>query len=122
MNLKTIAILPLLLSVLCVSGCTGARRVVKANDHGVIAIPSDTNSWPFHHREKAEELMASHFPDGYVIEHEEEAVIGKNTHIDTDGTDSVIHASRHVSVGVGAAQTTVTTTDKTEWRIHYRKK
>lgn len=122
MSTNAFVMLLLIVSTSMLSGCSGARRVVKATDHGVIAIPADTNSWPMHHREKAEELMAAHFPDGYVIEHEEEAVIGKNTQIDTDGTDGIIHASRHVSIGTGTTNTTVTTTDKTEWRIHYRRK
>ena len=122
MTTKLHCLLAFLSLSLALYGCTTARRVVKASDHGVIAIPSDSNAWPFRYREKAEELMAQHFPEGYVIEHEEEAVVGQTTHIDTDESDGVVHASRHVSIGTGTTNTTVTTTDATEWRIHYRRR
>ena len=85
-------------------GC--ARYVVKDSRSGVVAIPSSSNTWPFRFQDKAHKLMAQHFPEGYVIESEQEAVIGETTNIDKKAFGGK----------------TATTTDKTEWRIHYRQR
>ncbi len=88
--------------IMTVSGC--ARYVLKEPTRGVVAIPSSSNSWPFRMRDKAEELMSQHFPEGYVVESEGEAVIGETTDIE--------------KTGFGGKR--ATTTDRTEWRIQYR--
>lgn len=92
----------ILLGVLTFSmltGCSGARYVMKEPSQGVIAIarPSDGN-W-----EKARELMTQHFPSGYSVVKEEEVPIGVSTHVHK-------HESGNKSV---------VTRDKTEYRIHY---
>ena len=53
--------------------------MMRNQDYGVVAIPGNYNSWPLKYRESAEELMAEHFPAGYVIDHEEEYVVGQTT-------------------------------------------
>ena len=92
--------------MLAISGCQQARYVLRTADEGVVAIPSN-NSWPINHREKAVELMAAHFPNGYVIDREEEVVVGVET------------AQRGQEDEDSWYSGTVTT-DKTEWRITYR--
>lgn len=99
------------------SGCSSARYVLKEPDTGVIAIASDTPR----NREKATALMAQHFPAGYVIDREEETVIGQVTHHQTDHGKSVeIDTNRSVESGQSSA--TATTVDKTEYRIFYRRR
>lgn len=63
----------LLLALL--AGCQSARYVSKGPDEGVIALPADTPR----HRQRAEELMAAHFPAGYEIVFEEEVKVGSVT-------------------------------------------
>ncbi len=64
--------------LLVISGCQQARYVLRTADEGVVAIPSNDN-WPINHLEKAMQLMTSHFPNGYVIDREEEVVVGVET-------------------------------------------
>ena len=92
--------------LLVISGCQQARYVLRTADEGVVAIPSN-DSWPINHREKAMELMTAHFPNGYVIDREEEVVVGVET------------AQRGQEDEDSWYSGTVTT-DKTEWRIVYR--
>ena len=103
---RTVVLLAGILCLVASSGCQQARYVLRTADEGVVAIPSNT-SWPIDHREKAVELMSSHFPDGYVIDREEEVVIGMET-------------TEHGHEGDGSWFGGVVTTDRTEWRISYR--
>jgi hypothetical protein len=103
------------LVLVLISGCQTARYVHKTGNTGVVAIPADTSAWPFYHRRQAEELMQKQFPQGYVVESEGEEVIG----IDTDRNNY-----GHVNVGGPVSLTVgdVSTRNRTEWRIQYRKK
>src|SRR5713226_9158459 len=77
------------LALLCVcgiaglSGCNSARYVTVDNSGGVVAIPSNSNSWPNYNRRHAEELMQAKCPGGYVIDHEEEFVTGTTQYVDS---------------------------------------
>ena len=64
------------------------------------------------------ELMQAHFPNGYVIEKEEEVVIGTETQ---NHTDVHAHEIGNSNIFLGGETTHTTTTDKTEWRITYRR-
>jgi hypothetical protein len=106
------------------AGCASARQVSVHAHGGCVAIPDNSNHWPFYHRDKAVALIAQQCPNGYIIEREEEVVIGQtvNTHTDTD-----THQYDHPALkGLGlTAQTTRQTSninDQTEWRIWYQKK
>src|SRR5882672_790752 len=66
-------------------GCGSARYVMQDQHGGVVAIPSNNNSWPTHYRDEAEKMMKQKCPQGYVIEREEEVVVGQTT---TDKTDT----------------------------------
>jgi len=92
-------------------------------DGGVIAIPENTNKWPTYYRSAAEELLRAKFPDGYVIEHEEETVVNtaQQTQTNTNRTGVPILSALHI---VPANEVTTQTTmelRETEWRIRYRK-
>ncbi|QDT05319.1 hypothetical protein K227x_37190 [Rubripirellula lacrimiformis] len=100
--------------LLLAAGCGHARYLLKEPEGGVVAIPSNQPR----HREKAIELMQQHFPDGYEINREEEAVVGlvthRHEHAKSDANDGV-HHKVHL-------RSTATTTDKTEYRISYHRK
>ncbi|MBA62243.1 MAG: hypothetical protein CMJ76_07740 [Planctomycetaceae bacterium] len=107
----------LIITSVLVTGCSSARYVSRNQEQGIIAIPS-TSTWPVDHREKAMELMQAHFPQGYVIEKEEEFVIGTETQ---NHTDVHAHEIGNSNIFLGGETTHTTTTDKTEWRITYRR-
>ena len=102
-------------------GCN-ARQVIRERDYGVVAIPANSNAWPFHYRDKATKIMSEHFPEGYEIVREEEVVVGKTTHIDEDVKKKNLEVVEDVfSVGTTQREVTTTTQDKTEWRISYQR-
>src|SRR6516165_11111981 len=64
------------LSVCACLGCESAHYVLRAPDHGVVAIPEDTPEL----RAKAEKLMHDHFPGGYVIDDVRLVALGRPYH------------------------------------------
>jgi hypothetical protein len=114
----------LLLVLLGVAGCQSARFVVADEKGGVVAIPSNTDMWPFKYRSQAEELMARKCPQGYRIVHEEEVVVGQTT-VARDSTDSQsydVTGKKHTppsTVTTTAATHTTETQDRTEYRITF---
>ena len=108
--------------LLTLLGCQAARVVSRTSDGGVIAIPANNDLWPFHFRSKAESLIAKQCPEGYVIEDEEEVVVGQTTTVHQDQASNTNQITKHASFTTGASTTTASTSDQKEWRIHYRKK
>lgn len=104
------------------AGCSSARYVLRESDRGIVAIPANTNTWPWKHRDDAEKLMQQHFPVGFQINREAEAVVGKTTTSgeDTDG-QKVLLAGGLVTLDNGQRRSTSTTTDVTEYRIEYHR-
>jgi hypothetical protein len=105
-------------------GCSSARYVMQDQFGGVVAIPSNTNSWPTNYRDEAEKLMREKCPQGYVIEREEEVTVGQTTTSKTNNDTK----SYDVPGGRRSPSGTVTTTttdrsvavqDKTEYRITF---
>lgn len=112
----------LLLGALLLTGCA-ARQVLKEPDYGVVAIPSNSNSWPTHYRDKATQLMEEHFPQGYEIVREEEYVVGQTTTHNEEQDHNEIEVVKDIlKVGSTDTRSTTTTHDNTEYRIHYRRR
>jgi hypothetical protein len=110
---------------LILTGCgTSARYVVKENDGGIVSIPSNSNSWPGYNRREAEKLMMNHFPDGYEVVREEEAVVGQTSSTNVQESRSPIVVGNKAIPGLETTSTNATTSvrDHTEWRIYYRHK
>lgn len=110
--------------VVGLSGCANpARYVVREANGGIVAIPNNSNAWPSYNRKHAEELMAQHYPEGYEIIREEEAVTGQitnnNTQTNTQQKPSLFPFAGEEQT---TTNTTTSTTDRTEWRIFYRPK
>ena len=77
---RGVAIFPFLWLV--ASGCAAGgqvRYVYQDGQYGVIGLPQNTSNWPTYYRQKAERLMAQHFPQGYEIIRAEEVVEGSRT-------------------------------------------
>jgi hypothetical protein len=112
----------LVVVVLC--GCTNARYITVDPTGGVVAIPSNSNAWPTYNRDKAEELMRQKCPQGYVIDREQEVVVGQthltNTNTETSGNATL--AALHIAPVTQETHETVTSKDQTEWRIWFHAK
>ena len=117
----TRARLVLVFGAACLLGCATARYIEKDANEGVVAIPSNAG-WP-NHREKAEALMAQHFPGGYEIVGEEEEKVGEITNFHNHNqTQTLTNGKNKFGLQLGDSHGTSTTTAQTEWRIHYRRK
>lgn len=118
----------LTLASLGLAGCNSARFVHVDQNGGIVAIPSNSNAWPYYHRDKAEALIRKKCPNGYEIVGENEVVTGQTSHTDTqtDTQQAPALAVGGLAVPLGQTQqnTQQTTryTDVTEWRIEYRRK
>ena len=120
---STASIVVLLLCVaVALAGCN-ARQVIREPDYGVVAIPMNTNSWPFRYRNKADELMAAHFPEGYEIIREEEMIVGQTTNYEEEQTHGEVEVVKDVvSIGKTETRGSATTKDETEYRIYYQRR
>lgn len=112
------------LALACASGfgCASSARLVTVEPGGgVVAIPSNSNAWPSYNRKGAEELMRQQCPGGYVIDHEQEVVVGQvqQTNVNTDRKGDPLLAALHVAPVTENTQQTTSYTDKTEWRIWF---
>ncbi len=102
------------------TGCSSARYVLREQDRGIVAIPANTNMWPWKHRDDARKLMKDHFPTGYRIDREFEEVVGKTTTTGEDKDGQTVQlAGGLVTLDNGRTNSTSTTTDVTEYRIEY---
>jgi hypothetical protein len=60
-----------------VLGCSGTPHFLEVDTGGgVLAMPSNSNSWPGYYRDNADKMLKSRFPNGYTIVKEEEVVVG----------------------------------------------
>ena len=109
--------LVVLIGLVLACGCATARHVVKDAEGGIVAIPSNSER----NREKAVELMKQHLPEGYVIEREEETVIGQTTHQQVDHGSTIEGNEKRTSES-GQTRATATTVANTEYRIFYRRR
>jgi hypothetical protein len=121
-------------------GCANARYVQVDQACGVVAMPANTNSWPFYYRDHAEALIRQKCPNGYDVVHEGEAVTGQVAHTDAQtetrgpptlnlgGADHDKKSSAFAGVAIPLGETeqrtheTTHVEDVTEWRISYRAK
>ncbi len=90
-------------------GCAGPRFVSIGPEGGTLALPSNT---PYYH-DQAVKMLAEKYPNGYVIDHEGEVVVGQVTTNDTN--------AQHVPFGRVVEHRTEVS-DKTEWQIAFHPK
>ncbi len=88
-------------------------------EHGVVAVPNGTNCWPLYNRRSADELLQDRFPQGVVIDREEESVIGENVVTDRAGNTT---SALYQLAGVGAEHNSESRLPIKEWQIHFHAK
>lgn len=116
--------LAVLVAVTAAVGCAGPRQVSRSAGEGVIALPSNTDSWPHRHRSKALDLIAQHVGPDYEIVSEQEVVTGHTTINDqkTDREMTFNTAIPFLPAEREKTTTTVTQVPQKEWHIAYRKR
>src|SRR5262249_38773492 len=103
-------------------GCMSpARYVSVTNDGGIVAIPSNTNYWPTHNRDAAEDLMRKKCPEGYVIDREEEIVVGQTKHVNPNaaGRGNSWLAARQIGRVTEEKHETPSVEEKRGWRFWF---
>ena len=126
-------------------GCNSARMVRCDATGGTVAMPCNSNTWPYYHRDKAMALMQQKCPNGFEIVSEGEVVTGQVAHTNAQtntkenptillgGKDANasqkpngLDAFGGLAIPIGetkhTTQQTTTYRDVTEWRIDYRAK
>lgn len=107
------------------SGCASpARYIERSGDTGVVAIPTNSDTWPNFNRREAMALIQKHVGSNFEITEEREVATGKRTfndqHVNNEqtwnSTNPLLPANRQT------VQNTTTTQDVTEYRIAYRRK
>jgi hypothetical protein len=110
-----------LLSVLALTGCMTARVVSRDTHGGVVAIPENSNRWPWRYRDNAIALIKEDSPDYVILE--EFVVTGTET-TDRELIDTRTEGPNpRVGYNLMGSETmrTPESRDRTEWRITYRK-
>ena len=105
-------------------GCAGPRQVQRTGTEGVIALPTNSDSWPHHHRRTALDMIAQHVGPDYEIVSEQEVVTGHTT-INNQKTDREMTFNSAVPFLPAEREKVTTTTTQvpqTEWHIAYRKR
>src|SRR5262249_12562930 len=106
------------LVLVTVSGCGSARMIQSGPDGGVVAIPSNSNYWPFKYRDSAEKMMTQKCPNGYDIVREEEIVIGQKS-TTSEQTDHITPAGFRDGRERTTTSVTTSTRPETEYRITF---
>ena len=120
MTARATTCLLMLLASVSLAGCLGPRQVYRDAERGEIALPANSDAWPLRYREKAREMVAEQFPDGYVVDCEYEAVVGQS--LDVHDRRPTFQAFGGIVSARGEGTVTEVTTEKTEHRIRYRAK
>lgn len=105
------------------SGCGSARYVEKNADSGIIAIPSNADFWPMKHRTAALDKIHQHVGPNYEIVEEKEVVTGVTTHHNQQITREPTFNTEvpFLDAEKQTVMNSTTSTDRTEWRIAYRR-
>jgi hypothetical protein len=102
------------------AGCQQARLVSQDAFGGVVAIPSNTNSWPDYYQDQANKLMREACKGDYVIDRREEVVVGivRNDNTNTD-TQAIPLPGKLGAIALSKTTDTTSIHDRTEHRITF---
>ena len=109
----------LVLVVAGLSGCASPARVIRQDASSVVvAIPDNTNLWPFYYRDAADRAAAEHIHDP-VVTRFERVKVGEQATTMADTTRRELGA--HRSFGdVITSTNTVTLSDQFEYHFEYQ--
>ena len=104
-------------------GCANARYVQKSADEGIVAVPSNTDTWPDNNRTNALKLIEQHVGPYYDIVDEREVTTGHDTinHQDTKREATFNGDVPFLPAEKQTTTTTTTTVPRKDYHIHYRR-
>ena len=109
----------LVLVVAGLSGCASPARVIRQDASSVVvAIPDNTNSWPFYYRDAADQAAAEFIHDP-VVTRFERVKVGEQTTSTADTTRRELGGVRSFG-DVVTSTNTVTLSDRFEYHFEYR--
>jgi hypothetical protein len=116
---RTAAAGAFVLVVAGLSGCASPARVIRQDAASVVvAIPDNTNTWPFYYRDAADQAAAAHIHDP-VVTRLERVKVGEETAAPSDMAQR--EPGAHRSFGdVITSTNTVTLSDRYEYHFEYR--
>jgi hypothetical protein len=89
---------------------------------GCVAIPNNTDCWPYYNMTRANELMGKQCPNGYTIVRQQEVVVGQTSTTSTQNDTQKIPVVKGLVTEVQqTSHNTTTVQDRTEWRIWFQK-
>ncbi|HZZ80882.1 MAG TPA: hypothetical protein VFE62_20435 [Gemmataceae bacterium] len=108
--------------LLMATGCSNARLVDDNLTGGVVAIPNNSDSFPYYNMTHAKQLIAQQCPKGYTITDQGEFITGTTTTTSNrqESTEFSLISWIFRDVKTGT-QATTETVNKTEFRITYQK-
>jgi hypothetical protein len=109
----------LFVAVAGLSGCASPARVIdhEAN-RVVVAVPDNTNAWPFYYEDAAKEAAAAHIADP-VLTSSHRVKVGEQTTTATDTTRKELGKERSFGDIVTSTSTTATA-DRYEYHLEFR--
>lgn len=106
------------------SGCASPARVIKSDSMSVVvAVPDATNDWPFHYRDEAQKVAATHLSDPVLVS-TNRVKVGESV-VSTQNTDRRDLGGRGDKPKFGEATSTTTTTsasDQYEYHLEFQSK
>ncbi len=104
-------------------GCSSARMISMDANGGCVAVADNSDVWPSYNISKAHELIKKQCPGDYEIFKQEEVVVGQTTTRNRERNTKEVPLVKGVVLDVQENQRdTTTVSDRTEWRIWYRRK
>ena len=101
------------------SGCASPARVIRQDAASVVvAVPDNTNSWPFYYRDAADQAAAEHIHDP-VVTRFERVKVGEQTTSTSDTTRRDLGGPRSFGDVITSTNTTAVS-DRYEYHFEYR--
>jgi hypothetical protein len=121
--MRRLVVLAAAVAVASSVGCANARYIQKNADEGVVAVGSNTDTWPSYNRTNALKLIEAHVGPGYEIVDEREVANGvvETNRQDTDRQAVFNPNNPFLPAEKQTTTTTTTTTPRTEYHITYRR-
>ena len=113
----------LLVVVLVSAGCQSPRVVSRTADDGIVALPANTNDWPFYHQDAGKKVIRAHLGSDYEVVEEKEVTTGyATTNVQDRQFEPTMNTTNPFLPATRETTTTRTVnTPQKEWQIHYRR-
>jgi len=112
------AVLGLVVVVAGLSGCATPARIIRQDPSSVVvAVPDNTNVWPYYYQDEARQLAGGYIKDPMLIS-SQRVKVGEQTTSTTDTTRRDSNGKSFGDMITSASMTSVS--DKYEYHLEYR--